>query len=57
MRCSLCGYEYNEKEAQRACANCPIMKGCKLVKCPKCGFETPPEPGWLKKFFKGGLKK
>jgi len=52
MKCTLCGYEFNEKDAQRACKNCPVMKGCKLIKCPKCGFETPPEPKWLKLFRK-----
>ena len=52
MKCSLCGYEFNEKEAEGACKNCPMMKDCKLIKCPNCGFETPPEPKWLKYFKK-----
>jgi len=50
VKCSLCGREFNEKEAERGCKSCPIMKGCKLVKCPNCGFETPLEPKWLKYF-------
>ena len=48
MKCSLCGHEFEEKQAQTACANCPMMKGCHLIKCPNCGFETPPTPSWLK---------
>ncbi len=52
MKCSLCGYEFNEKDAGKACASCPMMKGCKLIKCPRCGMETPPEPKWLKYFRK-----
>ncbi len=52
MKCSLCGFEFNEKEAERACKNCPVMKCCKLIKCSNCGFETPPEPKWLKHFKK-----
>lgn len=53
MKCTLCGYEFDEKNAGEACKNCPIMKGCRLIKCPNCGFETPPEPKWLKYFKKG----
>lgn len=52
MKCTLCGYEFNEKEAATGCAHCPMMRGCKLVKCPNCGFETPPEPAWLKRLKK-----
>lgn len=52
MKCGLCGYEFNEKEAEGACENCLIMKGCRLIKCPNCGFEAPPEPKWLKYFKK-----
>lgn len=48
MRCSLCGYEFGEDQAQTACKGCLIMKGCKLIRCPNCGFEMPPEPKWLK---------
>lgn len=48
MKCTLCGFAFKEDQAQEACKNCPLMKGCKLVKCPNCGFETPPEPKWVK---------
>jgi rubredoxin len=62
MKCTLCGHEFsaeggsasggNESGTKVACKGCPIKKGCKLIKCPKCGFETPPEPKWLKFFRK-----
>lgn len=48
MKCTVCGFEFNEKNAQESCKSCPMMKGCKLIRCPNCGFETPPEPKWLK---------
>jgi len=46
MKCSLCGYIFKENEAARSCSGCSLIKGCKLVKCPNCGFEMPPEPKW-----------
>ena len=49
MKCSLCGHEFNEQDAQKACAGCGIIKNCELVKCPECGFESAPEPKWLRK--------
>jgi Fe2+ transport system protein FeoA/rubredoxin len=50
MKCSLCGYEFSDTEGQGSCANCPMHKGCSLVRCPNCGFETPKDPLWAKKF-------
>ena len=50
MKCSLCGYEFNEEQALSACKSCAIMKGCKLIRCPNCNFEMPAEPKWLKSF-------
>lgn len=48
MKCSLCGYEFNEENAELACKGCPMMKGCRLIRCPNCGFEMPSKPRWLK---------
>jgi len=39
---------FDEKKADALCVGCPMAKGCKLVKCPNCGYETPPEDKWLK---------
>jgi len=44
MKCGLCGNEFDENQALCACKSCPMMKGCKLIKCPRCGFEMPPTP-------------
>ncbi len=49
MRCSLCGLEFDEKQAQRACRGCIIAKSCNLVKCPNCGYESPLESKLVKK--------
>lgn len=48
MKCTLCGFEFEEDQAQPACISCCLMKGCKLIRCPNCGFETPREPGWMR---------
>lgn len=49
MKCGLCGAEFDEKDAKASCARCPFH-GCGLLRCPKCGYEMPPEPRWLKWF-------
>ncbi len=48
MKCSLCGFNFNEEKAEAGCAGCGLIKKCGLIKCPNCGFETPVEPKWLK---------
>ena len=49
MKCTMCGYQFEEKSAQTACKSCPLNKGCGMVCCPNCGFEVPLEPKWLRK--------
>jgi len=56
-KCSMCGKDFDEEEAGVGCKNCPLhSKGCKLIRCPACGFEWPQEPGWLKKLLNYGDK-
>jgi len=43
MKCGFCGYEFGPEEAGTACGSCPLVKGCNLVRCPRCGYEMPPE--------------
>lgn len=53
MKCPMCGYIFNEEQAAAACKECimpKLYKGCKLAKCPNCGYEMPLEPKWIKKF-------
>ena len=47
MKCSFCGYKFKQKQANLACKGCFMAKGCKLIRCPNCGFETAPEPEWI----------
>jgi len=50
MRCGLCGYEFDATDAQRA--SCPVAGHCGLIRCPRCGYEMPPEAkllGWLRR--------
>ena len=49
MKCSLCGFEFNEHEAEAGCTGCGLVRKCDLIKCPNCNFEMAPEPGWIKK--------
>ena len=52
MKCGLCQYEFDPTAADIACKGCPLVAGCHLVRCPRCGYEMPPEAkliGWLRK--------
>lgn len=40
--CGMCGHPFAYEEGV-ACSTCPFAAGCALVKCPRCGFEFPPE--------------
>jgi len=58
IKCSFCGYEFDEKEGEAACSACFSIKGCTLIKCPNCNFEMAPDPEWVKRFReKWGRKK
>jgi len=51
MKCGFCGYDFDPSEAESACGGCPLAKGCHLMRCPRCGYEMPPEAkliGWLR---------
>lgn len=49
MKCSMCSYEFDEESSKHSCSGCFKLGSCSMVKCPKCGYETPPEPKWLKR--------
>ena len=54
MRCGFCGHDFEESEGITGCKNCPLSSGCRMVKCPRCNYENPPEPrfvGRLKRLF------
>lgn len=49
MRCPFCGKSFDEDEARKECAaNCSLLGGCKKLKCPHCGYETPATPRWIR---------
>ncbi len=43
MKCGFYGYEFSPAEAESACNGCPLVPDCHLLRCPRCGSETPPE--------------
>ena len=45
IKCSLCGLQFTEEDAHSTCSRCSFFKGCRLIKCPNCGFELALEPG------------
>jgi hypothetical protein len=52
MKCGFCGYEFDPADAESACAGCPLVGDCHLIRCPRCGYEMPPEAklvGWLRR--------
>jgi len=49
MKCPLCGLEFDEKAAEKACSGCVLAKSCNSVKCPNCGYESPLESKLIKK--------
>ena len=51
MECGFCGHRFDSAAAVVACHGCPLVKGCHLVRCPRCGYEMPPESkllAWLR---------
>ena len=45
MRCSFCSYEFDEEAARRECGACSLLvAGCRMFRCPECGYETPVDP-------------
>lgn len=49
MQCGFCGHTFKEAEGVQGCKNCPLAQGCRMLKCPKCNYENPAEPVWLKR--------
>jgi hypothetical protein len=39
LTCTMCGATF-EPAITTACQSCPLQKGCTLVCCQHCGFET-----------------
>lgn len=39
ITCPMCGFRFDPRQ-QAACGACPLQKGCQLVCCPACGYQT-----------------
>jgi len=39
VKCSFCGFEFKEDEAQKGCGVCAMGKSCGYIRCPRCGYE------------------
>jgi ferrous iron transport protein A len=52
MKCSFCNSEFTEEESVKSCGHCALFSGCRLVKCPSCGYEMPQTPEIVKRFRK-----
>lgn len=48
MICPFCQKTFTEQDSQKVCGHCSLTGGCKKVKCPYCGYETPVETGLVK---------
>ena len=52
MQCPLCGVRFERWEQQGACRPCPLARGCRLIRCPRCGYEWADESAlvnWVKR--------
>jgi hypothetical protein len=49
MKCGFCGHEFDESDANAGCKSCPLSSGCRMLKCPRCNYENPPEPSLVRK--------
>jgi Fe2+ transport system protein FeoA len=39
ITCSMCGFSFDPCQ-HATCQGCPVQKGCQLISCPNCGYET-----------------
>ena len=47
-RCGFCAHEFSEVDGEMACGKCAHFGGCKMVMCPRCGYEMPQTPKLIK---------
>jgi hypothetical protein len=48
VKCGVCGQVFGGA-GREVCAGCPLHRKCRLLRCPNCGFEFPPEPAWARR--------
>lgn len=50
--CSLCSHTFRGAECH---SGCPFARGCKMIRCPRCGYEFVDESSvvnWFKRTFR-----
>lgn len=60
VTCGFCAQEFEVDRAQPTCQACPVGSGCRLVRCPHCGFDNPETPRWIERlenWLSGGKKR
>ena len=48
MNCPFCNFNLKLVDIKKLCEGCVTTKGCTMIKCPNCGYETIPDPDILK---------
>lgn len=60
MRCGFCGNEFTVDEGERKCGRCGNTAACRMVRCPRCGYENP-EPSkiveWVESILVSGKRR
>ena len=46
--CPMCNKTFDDDEARKECKSCALFGGCKMLKCPNCGYEMPQETRLVK---------
>jgi len=64
MKCAFCGLVFDKEASQACCRGCPMSGGgCRMVRCPNCGYETPVAPemkrikSLVRRLFRRGTEK
>jgi rubredoxin len=57
MTCSFCTFTFTEEDGRKTCGKCASFGGCRMVMCPRCGYEMPQTPGLLKLVQKWGKRR
>jgi predicted amidophosphoribosyltransferase len=47
MKCGYCNHEFAEEEGIKSCGRCGKPGACRMVRCPRCFYENPPEPALI----------
>lgn len=54
--CPLCTHAFSGANCH---SSCPMSKGCKMIRCPRCGYEFVEEgivANWLRRILRGRSK-